>query len=104
MSDNKSKLLYISFNLFNIIDIIFTLNLIGMDGLYEGNPLMGYLLQLSPYLFIMVKLILGIGCSSFLYKHRSYLTAKIGLIVGSLTYLGLAIWHCYVCYVLFMMI
>ncbi len=104
MSDNQFKFLYISLNLLNIVDMVFTLCLLGdygSYGLYEHNRLTAFLINISPYLFIFYKIGICLVGTSFMYRFRRVRFATTGFIVGNIAYLSLAVWHCYLCYVIF---
>ena len=62
--------IYLFIYLLNILDILTTLYLVGTGIGREGNPLMAYLLNISPILFVCVKMGLITGCIYVLYKNR----------------------------------
>jgi len=58
---------------------------------YEGNPLMAAVMGISPYLFLVFKVILPTACVVFLFKNRDYWMARWGLILGFWLYAGLMV-------------
>lgn len=61
---------FVILNVLNILDIITTLIALHL-GLVESNILMDTLIQLSPWIFISIKLIVGVGCAIILYYANS---------------------------------
>ena len=71
----------------NIADAILTLNAIS-HGAEELNPLMAWLISISPALFVTVKLVLfGLGID-ILSRRRPEMLAWVGYL-----YIAVVMWH-----------
>jgi len=81
--------------LMNLIDSIATAIWITMGVAVELNPLMGYLLDLSPSIFVITKNALVIACVFLLWRLRDSFLARPLLIATSLAYFIVTIIHIY---------
>lgn len=96
VSDAKLYLLLLFIGFLNVFDLSATIYWHNTYGSFiEGNPLMKYLLEISPAVFASAKL--GIMVLFFLLilivRKRNYLLAGYGTIVVFAVYLLLAYWH-----------
>ena len=64
----------------NILDALLTHSWMGLGVIEEANPLMAYLLEVSPPLFFVVKIVLVTLGGFLLWRHRSRGTAQAALI------------------------
>ena len=85
----QTKLLVILSILLNIFDAAATLFILSKGGV-EVNPVMAVVIDISPWLFVIVKLVVFTFAIIMLAKHRSRWLKWIAGAYGLL-----AIWHCY---------
>jgi len=103
MKKRTALTLYLTFNFCNLFDAISTVIATSEFGAIELNPVANYVLQISPVLFIALKLLIGFGCGYMLYKYAYKGIAKFGLITANVMYGLLVLWHCFVWYLIFQM-
>ena len=89
MMDKKTKALAIIAMMLNLFDAWSTLFILDRGGV-EVNPLMAYVIEASPCLFISVKIILFGLAIVILAKFRPVVLKWIVALYGLL-----AVWHCY---------
>tara|TARA_R100000008_G_C3416887_1_gene82880 strand:- start:9 stop:296 length:288 start_codon:yes stop_codon:yes gene_type:complete len=71
----------------NVLDAVFTLNAID-KGVEELNPLMAYLIDLSPYVFLFVKLLLFALAIDYIARRRPSWLRWVGIL-----YIAVVGWH-----------
>ena len=79
----------------NFIDGLSTLYLVNTQIATESNPLMAFLMNTHPLLFIAIKILLVTICTAVLIKYKDYKLSKIGLWIGFAVYLFIICWHLY---------
>jgi hypothetical protein len=94
--DRKTKTLTLWACVLNVFDVIATLFILDRGGI-EVNPLMAGLIELSPVLFAVVKIVVFTLAVIFMARHRPKLVRWV--VVG---YGILAAWHvCLACWMTF---
>ena len=86
------KTLLISTLLFNLIDIIVSINIIHYGEIEEGNPVMKQFLNLGVIPFILAKVILVGGGCTILWCHRDRILARAGIYIVFSYYLFLMVY------------
>jgi hypothetical protein len=77
----------------NVIDGILTIVWILTGGAIESNPLMNYLIQLHPVLFIITKMtVVSLGIL-FLWHFRQKALAVIGISIAFICYYAVTVYH-----------
>ena len=71
----------------NLLDAIFTLNAVS-KGVEELNPLMAYLIDQSPFIFFVVKVLLFALAIDLLARRRPTWLRPVGYV-----YMLVLIWH-----------
>jgi hypothetical protein len=94
------KLRLIATFLFNLIDTFSTLYLVQALGLEEANPVCRFLLDISPVLFLAVKLVGFNLVLLYLWLVREYKLAQIGTWIPFIVYGLLVAYHGFIIYVL----
>tara|TARA_B100000513_G_C11783116_1_gene145561 strand:+ start:66 stop:380 length:315 start_codon:yes stop_codon:yes gene_type:complete len=89
------KTLLISTLLFNLIDIIVSINIIHYGEIEEGNPVMKQFLNLGVIPFILAKVILVGGGCTILWCHRDRILARAGIYIVFSYYLFLMVYFYY---------
>ena len=89
MMAKKSNLLVWFFicHIANILDAVFTVNAIS-KGVEELNPLMAFLIDISPTLFVFTKIILFALAIDLLARRRPSWLKLVGCV-----YLAVIVWH-----------
>ena len=91
---NKTNIaLFCSFNILNFLDTAFTYVFTQYYGFIEANPVMDWLLKFDPNVFILVKIYLGLFCSTYLLYFIRYKLVKPGLITANVLYVLIVAWH-----------
>lgn len=78
---------------FNILDGAATIFVVGIEKAYEANPIMAFLLNIHPIVFMIGKLFLVSTGVLLMWKHRSFFVSKFGIVLIFLVYYGLMIMH-----------
>ena len=92
-SDDMFEWLIWTIFLLSIADLSFTIVEIGLKLAYEFNPLLGFLYDIHPALFIFAKVALtAFSCAIFWYTRDKILT-KIAVVLIFFLYLGLLFFH-----------
>ena len=89
---NKYKVLLILFFFFNLIDTITTLYFIHVKGAQELNPVMKTIMDISPGLFVAVKLYIGSMATILMWEGIDSKWAKIATIFTFTIYAMLMIY------------
>ena len=89
------KTLLILTLLFNLIDIIVSINIIHYGEIEEGNPVMKQFLNLGIVPFVSAKIILVGGGCIILWRHRDRLTARFGIYLVFSYYFFLMVYFYY---------
>ena len=89
MMSKKTKILAIAAMLLNLFDASSTLFILSKGGI-EVNPLMAYAIEISPWFFIFIKVVLFAIAIFLLARHQSRYLKWIVYCYGAL-----AAWHCY---------
>lgn len=76
----------------NILDGALTVSTINQSKGLEINPLMGFLLDLSPTLFLITKITLVSLCLLFVYRYRHLKIVRISVSVLCVIYLLVCCW------------
>lgn len=79
--------------LLNLADAVTTLWVLSMGAGREGNPLMAYLLGVSPILFATVKMWLSGVFSIVIWHARNHIGAHWALFGTVVIYVLLNLWH-----------
>jgi len=90
------KTLLILTLLFNLIDIIVSINIIHYGEIEEGNPVMEKYLNLGIVPFVLAKLILVGGGCIILWKHRANIVARFGIYLVFSYYFFLMVYFYYI--------
>jgi hypothetical protein len=94
--DKKTKLLALWACFLNVFDVVATLHVLSQGGI-EINPLMASLIETSPVLFAIVKIVVFTLAILFMARHRPQLIKWV--VIG---YGLLAAWHvCLICWMTF---
>lgn len=80
-------------NIFNGLDCILTLNTIRNYDDEELNPLMAFLLNKSPILFILVKAALAIIASTVAIRFSHMKVTRVCLLISVIGYMLVVIYH-----------
>ncbi len=89
MMSKKTKILAITAMLLNLFDVGSTLLILSNGGI-EVNPLMAYAIEISPWFFVFIKVVLFAVAIFLLARHQSKYLNWIVYFYGAL-----AVWHCY---------
>tara|TARA_R100000152_G_C6749391_1_gene173049 strand:- start:945 stop:1259 length:315 start_codon:yes stop_codon:yes gene_type:complete len=89
------KTLLILTLLFNLIDIIVSINIIHYGEIEEGNPVMKLFLNLGVIPFILAKVTLVGGGCIILWCHRETILARAGIYIVFSYYLFLMVYFYY---------
>ena len=77
----------------NILDAVLTLKWTEMQVAEEVNPLMAYLIEIDPLLFLSVKISAVTLSCLILWKLNQYISARIIAILSVLLYAGILMMH-----------
>jgi hypothetical protein len=77
----------------NILDALLTLNWLELQVADEANPLMALLIDISPSLFLFVKVAAIFLACIILWKARDHLLAKLSTALGALVYYVILLYH-----------
>lgn len=76
-----------------MLDLLSTAILLAHFKTREVNPFMLYILEYSPMLFVIVKIISTAVCCGIFYYHQEKRIAKFGINLCLIVYSALIIWH-----------
>lgn len=88
----KFKLFVVLLNILNIADGLLTQYWLSTGKCYEFNPFMA-LFSNDPICFWVVKLTLVGVLSAFLYKYVERFMARLGIIVLTIVYFSIVVYH-----------
>ena len=93
--ENKSRLdlWLLCLVFFNIIDAMMTSAWLETGMAREANPLMRYCWELSPFVFLFVKLFVFNVCCLFIYAHKEVRRAAKAIKFLTVVYGLLALYH-----------
>lgn len=81
-------------NVLNIADYGLTLNALG-NGFAEGNPIMGFLFEMSPAWAGVFKILAVVLASLIVWQLKRYRKALLAAILMLAVFAGVFIWHVY---------
>jgi hypothetical protein len=77
----------------NVVDGLMTLGWVLLTDATEFNPFMKPLIESNPVVFIIFKTVAVTCCLSVLWAHRQHWLSKIGMIMISVAYTAVVIYH-----------
>ena len=83
-------------NILNVLDTFLTIHWVSSNIAEEANPLMDYLIVISPWLFMTVKITLVALGTWLLFRYRESRVSWLALTHCLLVYLWLMSLHCQV--------
>lgn len=81
-------------NVLNVADFALTLNALS-HGFAEGNPLMGFMLELSPAWAGIFKMLCILLASLLVWRLKRYRKALVMAIAMLVIFAGIFVWHLY---------
>lgn len=88
---------------FSILDGVLTFAAVLFLDAIELNPLMAFLISISPWLFLLIKIFFSIFCFKVFTKNHYLKSVRVATIIYSTVYSLIMIWHIIMFSVLFVL-